>query len=103
LQRRGIAADAETVIAIRCLAGGVGARLYHVLEAPTDCIAHPCSGLFGQLGFARFGGLLAGFAAFAWMARCRKISLLTMLDAGSPAAALGYGAGRIGSLSNAIG
>jgi antitoxin HigA-1 len=36
-------------------------------------------------------------------ARRRKISLLTMLDAGAPAAALGYGVGRIGRLSNASG
>jgi len=36
-------------------------------------------------------------------AQRRKISLLTMLDAGAPAAALDYGVGRIGSLSNASG
>jgi phosphatidylglycerol---prolipoprotein diacylglyceryl transferase len=96
LRRRGIAADAELFIAIPCLAGIVGAKLYHVLESPADFLAHPWSELFSQFGFAWFGGLLAGFAAFVWLGRREKIPLLTMLDAGSPAAAVGYGIGRIG-------
>lgn len=96
LRRRGIAADAELFIAIPCLAGIVGAKLYHVLESPADFFAHPWSELFSQFGFAWFGGLLAGFGAFVWLARREKIPLLTTMDAGSPAAALGYGIGRIG-------
>jgi len=96
LRRRGIAADAELFIAIPCLAGIVGAKLYHVLESPADFLAHPWSELFSQFGFAWFGGLLAGFGAFVWLARREKVPLLTMMDAGSPAAALGYGIGRIG-------
>ena len=95
-RRRGIEADAELFIAIPCLAGIVGAKLYHVLESPADFFAHPSSELFSQFGFAWFGGLLAGFGAFVWLARRERIPLLTMMDAGSPAAALGYGIGRIG-------
>jgi phosphatidylglycerol:prolipoprotein diacylglycerol transferase len=96
LRRRGITADAELFIAIPCLAGIVGAKLYHVLESPADFLAHPWSELFSQFGFAWFGGLLAGLGALVWLARREKIPLLTMMDAGSPAAALGYGIGRIG-------
>ena len=96
LRRRGIAADAELFIAIPCLAGIVGAKLYHALESPSELLAHPGSELFSQFGFAWFGGLLAGVGAFVWLARREKIPLLTMMDAGSPAAALGYGVGRIG-------
>jgi phosphatidylglycerol---prolipoprotein diacylglyceryl transferase len=96
LRRRGIAADAELFIAIPCLAGIVGAKLYHVLESPSELFAHPWGELFSQFGFAWFGGLLAGVGAFVWLARREKIPLLTMMDAGSPAAALGYGVGRIG-------
>ncbi len=96
LRRRGIGADAELFIAIPCLAGIVGAKLYHVLESPFELFAHPRSELFSQFGFAWFGGLLAGVGAFVWLARREKIPLLTMMDAGSPAAALGYGIGRIG-------
>ncbi len=96
LARRGIATDAELFIAVPCLAGIVGAKLYHALETPADFFAHPASELFSQFGFAWFGGLIAGFGAFLWLARREKIPLLTMMDAGSPAAALGYGIGRIG-------
>jgi phosphatidylglycerol:prolipoprotein diacylglycerol transferase len=74
----------------------VGAKLYHVLESPSEFFANPWSELFSQFGFAWFGGLLAGVGAFVWLARREKIPLLTMMDTGSPAATLGYGIGRIG-------
>lgn len=96
LARRGIAADAETLIAVPCLAGILGAKLYHVLESPSEFFADPWHQLFSQFGFAWFGGLIAGFAAFVWIARRSGAPLLEMMDAGSPAAALGYGVGRIG-------
>jgi phosphatidylglycerol---prolipoprotein diacylglyceryl transferase len=102
------AADAESLIAVPCLAGILGAKLYHVLETPRDLLADPLHQLFSQFGFAWFGGLLFGTAAFVLLARSiarrarvstgRPISLLDLLDAGSPAAALGYGVGRIGCL-----
>jgi phosphatidylglycerol:prolipoprotein diacylglycerol transferase len=101
--RRGIAPDkasaaatAEAFIAFPCLAGIAGAKLYHELQSPAEFFAHPLQHLLSQYGFAWFGGLLAGFAAYAWLAWMRRIPLLEMLDAGSPAAALGYGIGRIG-------
>jgi phosphatidylglycerol:prolipoprotein diacylglycerol transferase len=101
--RRGLAPDkasaaatAETFIAFPCLAGIAGAKLYHELQSPGEFFAHPLRHMFSQYGFAWFGGLLAGFAAYAWLAWMRRIPLLEMFDAGSPAAALGYGIGRIG-------
>ena len=90
--------EAETLIAIPCLAGIIGAKLYHVLETPGDLLASPLQELFSPYGFAWFGGFLAGLAAFIWIGRCHKIPLLELFDAGSPAAALGYGIGRIGCL-----
>lgn len=100
LHRRGIAQNnsglAEAFVAIPSLAGIIGAKLYHVLETPSDLLADPFGQIFSQYGFAWFGGLLAGFAAFLWLAKRNKIPLLVMLDAGSSAAALGYGIGRIG-------
>lgn len=101
LARRGIAAIdsgfAEALIAIPSLSGIAGAKLYHVLEDPSFLIAHP-SELVSQFGFAWFGGLIAGVVAFVIVGRRRKVSLLRILDAGSAAAALGYGVGRIGCL-----
>jgi phosphatidylglycerol:prolipoprotein diacylglycerol transferase len=105
IHRRGLAPDkssaaaaAEAFIALPCLAGIAGAKLYHELQSPREFFAHPLQQLFNQYGFAWFGGLIAGFLAFAWLAWIRRIPLLEMFDAGSPAAALGYGVGRIGCL-----
>ena len=111
LARRGIAAknsgDAEALISFPCLAGFVGAKLYHLLESPAEFFADPVHLLFSPYGFAWFGGLLAGFAAFAFVAwriirhnaaAGHSVTLLSIFDAGSPAAALGYGIGRIGCL-----
>jgi phosphatidylglycerol:prolipoprotein diacylglycerol transferase len=102
LARRGIAdrssGFAETLIAVPCLAGIIGAKLYHALQTPSALFADPVGQLFSQYGFAWFGGLIAGAAAFVWVTRRRKLALLGVLDAGSAAAALGYGVGRIGCL-----
>lgn len=101
LARRGIAAKdsgfAEALIAMPCLAGIAGAKLYHVFENPAFLMADP-SELISQYGFAWFGGLIAGTAVFIWLGMRRKIPLWLLLDAGSAAAALGYGIGRIGCL-----
>lgn len=100
LSRRGLAVGdsslAELFIAIPSICGIVGARLYHVLETPRDLVADPWGQLFSRYGLAWFGGLLGGFAAWAFLAHRHKILLLTSFDFGSPAAALGYGIGRIG-------
>jgi phosphatidylglycerol---prolipoprotein diacylglyceryl transferase len=109
LARRGVAdknsGEAEALISFPCVAGFIGAKLYHLLETPSEFFADPLRLLFSPYGFAWFGGLLAGFAAFAFVAwritrhnaaAGHPMSLLTIFDAGSPAAALGYGIGRIG-------
>ncbi len=102
LARRGIAAKdsstAELLIVVPSLAGIVGAKLYHVLETPRELFAHPAEELLSRYGLAWFGGLIAGFVAWVLVARAKKIPLLESFDAGSAAAALGYGIGRIGCL-----
>ncbi len=99
--RRGIAKGsesslAELFIAVPCIAGIVGARLYHVLETPRKLLADPVGQLFSRYGLAWFGGLIAGATAWIFLSRRHRIPLLVSLDAGSPAAALGYGIGRLG-------
>ena len=98
LKRRGIEIEAETLVAIPSLAGMIGAKLYHVLETPRELFADPVGQLFTSYGFAWFGGLIAGIAAFVYLGYRFRIPLLTLFDAASPAAALGYGIGRIGCL-----
>ena len=72
LARRGIAdknsGEAEALVSFPCLAGFVGAKLYHLLESPAEFFADPLHLLFSPYGFAWFGGLLAGFATFAFVA-----------------------------------
>jgi len=98
LKRRGIEIEAETLVAVPSLAGMIGAKLYHVLESPRELFADPVGQLFTSYGFAWFGGLIAGIAAFIYLGYRFRIPLLTLFDAASPAAALGYGIGRIGCL-----
>jgi phosphatidylglycerol---prolipoprotein diacylglyceryl transferase len=98
LRRRGIRADAFLIIGIAGLAGIAGARLYHVLESPSEFFADPWPLLISRFGFAWFGGFLGGFAALLILGRREKIPTLTFLDASSPAAAVGYAIGRIGCL-----
>jgi len=98
LKRRGIEVEAETLVAIPSLAGMIGAKLYHVFESPRELFADPLGQLFTSYGFAWFGGLIAGIAALIYLGYRFCIPLLTLFDAASPAAALGYGIGRIGCL-----
>jgi phosphatidylglycerol:prolipoprotein diacylglycerol transferase len=86
------------IIGIAGFAGLVGARLYHVLERPSEFFADPWPQLFSRFGFAWFGGFLGGLIALIILARYLKIPLLRFLDICSPAAAVGYAIGRIGCL-----
>jgi len=97
-RRRGIHADAFLIIGIAGLAGILGARLYHVLESPSEFFANPWPQIVSRFGFAWFGGFLGGFAALLILGRREKIPTLTFLDACSPAACVGYAIGRIGCL-----
>jgi phosphatidylglycerol:prolipoprotein diacylglycerol transferase len=97
-ERRGWAADAYSMITVAGLAGMLGAKLYHLMEAPAEFFADPWLLLFSRTGFAWFGGFLGGFAAMLYTGRRAKLPMLEFLDACSPAAAVGYGIGRIGCL-----
>jgi len=96
--RRGVSADAEAIIGITGLAGLVGSRLYHLLESPAEFFADPWPQLFSTMGFAFVGAIIGGFLALLLLARRFRISPLLMLDVASPAAAIGYGIGRIGCM-----
>jgi prolipoprotein diacylglyceryl transferase len=97
-RRRRVNAPADNVVLLTAFGGIVGAKLYHVLERPTDLLADPFHEIFSTAGFAWFGGLIAGIATLFWLARHYRISWLSFFDAVAPAAALGYAVGRIGCL-----
>jgi len=124
--RNGVDADALSVVAFVVIAGVAGAKTWHELQNVTELKlamkqivapgwSHPVDVLMGllhwfQAGFAWFGGMLAGIAMLMWQgksARFRgpsevtlgaKVGPLRMLDLAAPAAAVGYGVGRIGCL-----
>jgi phosphatidylglycerol:prolipoprotein diacylglycerol transferase len=98
LRRRGMDVDPASILGVTGIAGLAGARLYHLLESPSEFFADPIHLLFSQTGLAWFGGFLGGFIALFFLARHYKLPILLMLDVCSPAAAMGYGLGRIGCL-----
>jgi phosphatidylglycerol:prolipoprotein diacylglycerol transferase len=124
--RNGVDADALNVVALAVIAGIIGAKLWHELESPHQLAMawreillpgwhHPVDVVMEflrwfQAGFAWFGGLLAAIAVLMWQGRIarfkgplegtqgERVGALRMLDLAAPAAALGYGVGRIGCL-----
>jgi phosphatidylglycerol---prolipoprotein diacylglyceryl transferase len=98
VQRHGIEVDAIGVVAYVTVLGVAGAKLWHVLEEPALFLQHPASLFFDRAGFAWFGGLVGGILVLYWQGRQARIGGLAMLDLASPAAAVGYGVGRLGCL-----
>src|SRR5690348_15649316 len=96
LHRRSYGAEAENIIGTTGLAGLVGARLYHLLESPSEFFAQPLPLLFSTMGFAGCRPGIGGFAALVLPALSYTLSVLVGLDLAEPAAAIGYGIGRIG-------
>jgi phosphatidylglycerol---prolipoprotein diacylglyceryl transferase len=94
--RRRMKADAFFMITVAGLTGILGAKLYHLLEESSVFFANPWPLLFSRYGFAWFGGFLGGFGAMLLLGWRAKLPVLQFLDACSPAAAFGYGIGRIG-------
>jgi phosphatidylglycerol:prolipoprotein diacylglycerol transferase len=94
--RRGMNADAFTMITVAGLFGIFGAKLYHLLETPAEFFANPLPLFFSRYGFAWFGGFVGGFGAMLVMGWRAKLPMWAFLDACSPAASFGYAIGRIG-------
>ena len=124
--RNGVDADALNIVTMVVLTGIIGAKLWHEFENVRELEAawhyillpgwqHPGDVLLGflhwfQAGFAWFGGLLAGVAMLMYQGHVSKPNglrthraALRMLDLAAPAAAIGYGVGRIGCLTSGDG
>jgi phosphatidylglycerol:prolipoprotein diacylglycerol transferase len=97
-RRAQLDADAVGMVAIAAVAGIVGAKLWHVLDTPIEFHQMGWRVLWDSGGFAWFGGLTFGIAALLFQGWWAKIGALRTLDLAAPAAAIGYGIGRIGCL-----
>lgn len=91
-----IDADAVGMVAITVIAGIVGAKLWHVLDTPSEFRQEGWRVLWDTGGFAWFGGLVFGITALIVQGLRAKIGALRILDLAAPSAAIGYGLGRIG-------
>jgi phosphatidylglycerol:prolipoprotein diacylglycerol transferase len=89
---------AAIVFVVVTVAGVIGAKVYHVLENPASLLTDPVGKIFSGHGLAWIGGLLAGAATLALLARRYKMRVLEMFDLASPMAALAYAVGRVGCL-----
>ena len=124
--RNGVDADALNIVALSVVAGILGAKAWHELQDPHQLqlawreILLPGAHHLGdvvlgflhwfQAGFAWYGGLLAGVGMLLWQgAQIRpnglrgSAAMIRMLDLAAPAAALGYGVGRLGCLTSGDG
>src|SRR6202167_3705300 len=90
--------DAISIVAVSTVAGVIGSKIWHVMETRHELLRHPAELLFDRAGFAWYGGLIVGILTLLWQARVYKLKPLQMLDLASPAAAIGYGVGRLGCL-----
>jgi phosphatidylglycerol:prolipoprotein diacylglycerol transferase len=124
--RNGVDADALNVVALVVVAGVIGAKVWHELQnIPELTFAlrvitrpgwhHPMDVVMSFLtwfrdGFAWFGGMLSGIVILMSQGHSARfksslkgalgahVGAIRMLDLAAPAAALGYGVGRIGCL-----
>jgi len=95
-RRARIDADAVGMVAVAVVAGIVGAKLWHVLDTPQEFRENGLRVLWDTAGFAWYGGLIFGISALVLQGVRAKIGALRTLDLAAPAAAIGYGLGRIG-------
>lgn len=121
--RNGVDADALNIVAIAVVAGIIGAKAWHELQNPSmigpalhaETVRAGGSKILGflhwfQAGFAWFGGLIAAIVVLISQGIAVRPNglgggraALRMLDLAAPAAAIGYGVGRIGCLTSGDG
>ena len=97
LKRYRLNPDLASSMVVAAAAGGLaGARLLLILEEWNSFLRSPWDFIFSGAGFSWHGGLIGGALAVTWVVRRHRIPWLKAADISAPAAALGYGIGRIG-------
>lgn len=91
----------DPILLLPFILGIIGARFYHVIDKwdfyreNLDQILFIANG-----GLGIWGGLLGLFIGFYFVAKIKKIKLLTLLDLLAPSVILGQAIGRIGNFIN---
>lgn len=81
---------------ISALSGIVGARIFHILEYPSEFLNDPIGMIFSKAGLSIYGGFILGTISGIIYLKKKSTPITPMLDALAPSLALGYGIGRIG-------
>ena len=97
LQERGAPVDwAYEMIFAALLGGLIGARLYWLVEHPSEFSDDPLGSLFGGTGLTWYGGALGGALFVIGWARWRRMPIAEAADVVAVPLAIGYALGRIG-------
>ncbi|MBL4651782.1 MAG: prolipoprotein diacylglyceryl transferase [Flavobacteriales bacterium] len=84
------------MVMIAALFGIIGAKLFHLIENPSQfATMFNSAGAFFS-GLTMYGGLIVGGIATGWYAIKNKLNILHTLDSSAPVLLIGYGIGRIG-------
>lgn len=93
----GASAHMSNITTIALLSGFLGAKVFHLLETPSEI--HWETFLMDLLtsgGWTFYGGLICGAAGVIWYAAKKGMHWRHVFDAGGPAMMLSYGLGRFG-------
>ena len=90
-------ANMPNLTTVALLSGFLGAKVFHLLETPSEI--HWDTFLMDLLtsgGWTFYGGLICGAAGVIWYASKKGMHWTHVFDAGGPAMMLSYGLGRFG-------
>lgn len=87
---------ANELVVLALISGIVGAKFWYLIENLDDFLKAPLDMIFSAGGLTWYGGFIFAFVVLFIYVKHKKLPVLKVLDAASPALALGYGVGRIG-------
>ena len=92
-----LADEMGNITAVALISGFLGAKVFHILETPSNfSLQVVLEQLFTTGGWTFFGGLICGAGGVLWYTSKKGYSLFHVLDAGVTAMMLSYGVGRFG-------
>src|ERR1041384_2578152 len=87
---------ASTMVFAAAFGGLAGARILFIVEEWSHFVHSPWDYIFTGGCFTWFGEFIGGFLPVSWVVKKNKFPGLKAADIAAPAAAVGYGIGRLG-------